>query len=102
MALVDHLLHQPVEKLVHLLGTHVLDALHHFLERFVVEQVALLESPLNGVLELFERVLVHLRERHVRIVEAAAQQEIGQRFEQILAVDAEVFTGIAGVANRFH
>ena len=53
-----------------------------------------------ALLQIFEGVLVPLAERHVLCVEAALQQEIGERLQQIFGVDAEIFAGVAGVANR--
>jgi hypothetical protein len=35
-------------------------------------------------------------------VEAALEEKIGQRLQQIFGVDAKIFAGVAGVANRFH
>ena len=36
------------------------------------------------------------------VLKPLSQEEIGQRLQQIFGVDAEVFAGVAGVANRFH
>ena len=94
LALVHHLLDQVLEQLVHLLRRQVLEALHHLLEAVVVEQLALFERLLDGLLQIFERVLVQLAEGHVLGVEAAFQQEIGERLQQILGVDAEVLAGV--------
>src|SRR5207244_3235654 len=67
-----------------------------------VEEFAVFERVLNRLLEILERVLVPLAERHVLGVEAAFQQEIGQRFEQVLGIDTQVLTGVAGIMNPFH
>ena len=64
----------------------------------VVEEAALLEGLLDGLLEIFQGVLVPLAEGHVLRVEAALQEEIGQGLEQIFGADAEVFAGVSGVA----
>ena len=85
-----------------MLGAHVPDALHHFLKRIVIEQIALFQGALDGVLEIFQGLFIQFAEGHVGVVEAAAQQEIGQRLEEIFGVDAEIFTGVSGVANSLH
>ena len=71
VAFVHQLLHQPVQQLVHLLGRHVLERLLDALGLVRIEHLALLERALDGVLQLFERVLVPLAEAHVLVLEAA-------------------------------
>ena len=67
-----------------LLRRHLLQPLAHLLELLRVEQLAAFERVLDRLLQIFERVLVHLGKLHVGIVEAALQEEIGQRAQQIL------------------
>ena len=50
LPLVDHLLHQCVEQLLHLLGRKFLETLHHLAQVFAVEKLALFQGLLNGVL----------------------------------------------------
>jgi hypothetical protein len=67
----------------------------------VVEQLALFERLLDGVLEIFEVCSFHSLKGMYWIVEAASQEEIGQRLQQILGVDAEIFAGVFGVLDLF-
>ena len=60
----------------------------------VVEELAVLERLLDGLLQILEGVLVPLAEGHVLGVEAALQQKVGEGLQQIFGVDAEVFAGI--------
>ena len=60
LPLVHHLLDQVVEQLLHLLRRQLLQALHHLLHGVVIEQLAALQRLLNGLLEIFQRVLVPL------------------------------------------
>ena len=91
-----------LEQLVHLLRRHVAEALHHLLEALVVEELALLERLLDGLLQILQGVLVPLAEGHVLRVEAALQQEVGESLEQILGADAEVLAGVLRVVDPLH
>src|SRR5205085_6708664 len=48
---------------------------------------------------IFERFLIPLAEGHVLRVEAALQQEIRERLQQIVGVDSEIFAGVARVLD---
>ena len=65
VAFVHQLLDQPVQQLVHLLGRHVLERFLDLLGLLGIEHLALFERALDGVLQIFERVLVPLAETHV-------------------------------------
>ena len=71
VALVHQLLHQAIQQLVHLLGRHVFERLLDALGLLGIEHLALLQRPLDGVLQVFERVLVPLAEAHVLVLKAA-------------------------------
>ena len=58
--------------------------------------LALLERPLDGVLQVFERVLVPLAEAHVLVLKAALEEKIRQRLHEIFGADAEVVAGVLG------
>ena len=67
-----------------------------------VEHLALLERPLYGVLQVLERVLVPLAEAHVLVLESALQEEIRESLQQIFGAEAEVVTGVFGIADPLH
>ena len=67
----------------------------------VVEELALFERLLDGLLQVLERVLVPLAEVHVLSVEAAFEEEIGERLQQVLGADAEVLAGVPRVVIHF-
>ncbi len=85
MAFGFELLHQILEQLVQLFRRHRRQLLQHLLHLVVGEKLPAFERLLNGLFQVFEGLLIPLRELHVRIIETALQKKIGQRLHQILA-----------------
>src|SRR5437660_1107566 len=54
-----------------------------------IKRIALFEGALNGLFQVFQRVLIPLAEAHVLILKAALEEEIGQRSEQVFRADSE-------------
>ncbi len=102
VAVIHQLLDQAIHQVVHLLGRHVFECLLDALGLLGIERVALLEGPLQRVLQILERVLVPLAEAHVLVLEAAFEEEIGQRLQKIFGAEPEIIAGELGVVDPFH
>ena len=79
-----------------LLRRHGRQFFQHLPHLVVGEKLPAFERLLNGPFEIFEALLIPLGELHVRIVEAALEEEIGQRLHQIVGIDAEIVAVIFG------
>ncbi len=99
---VDHLLYQIIEQLFHLLRRHCLQPLHHLAHVVVVKKATVFQCLLDSLLEIFERPVVPLAKGRILGIESALQQKIGERLQQLLRIDAEIFVGVLGIASVFH
>src|SRR5271157_2429256 len=77
-----HALDELLDQLLHLLGAHIFDLLAHL----VVEHFAVQQRLGDGLAQVVERLLhvVEVVEVHVLLLEAALQQVVGERVEQVL------------------
>jgi hypothetical protein len=99
---VHQLLHQAVQHLVHLFRRHTLKRFLDALGLARIEHLALLERPLNSVLQIFECVLVPLAEAHVLVLKAALEKKVRERLQQVFGAEPEVVTGVFGVTDPLH
>src|SRR5581483_580908 len=99
VAIFHQLTNQVVEQLLHLLSRERGQPLHHLLQVLVVKKLPLLQSPLDSVLEIFQRMLVHLAELHVLRGETTLEKEVGKRLQEVFGPDTEIFTGEARIFN---
>ena len=77
-----HALDELLDQLLHLFGAHVFDLLAHL----VVEHVAVEQRLSDGLAQVFQRLfhVAEVVEIHVLLLEAALQQMVGERVEQVL------------------
>ena len=93
---LDQLVDQLVERSIHL---HLLELLAHFLAQHITFEQGLL----NSAAQILERLLT-LRKRIIQVIlEAALQQEIRKRAEQILEAHfARRIGNVFAIADAFH
>src|SRR5690349_4534213 len=94
MTFLRELLKQIFEQLIQLLGRHGRELFEHLLHLIVWKKLTAFQRLLDRPLQVLERVLVPLRERHILRVETALEEEIGQSLHQIIRVDPEVFSAV--------